>query len=50
MPVMSRFERALLVPVDFQAECVRNGLGIGLHSRLLGHVMQFVAHKDIGEI
>jgi len=36
----------LIVPADFRAECARNGLTISLRSRLLGHVMQFVACKD----
>jgi hypothetical protein len=36
----------LIVPDDFQDECARNGLTIGLQSRLLGHVMRFVAHKN----
>jgi ubiquinone/menaquinone biosynthesis C-methylase UbiE len=51
-PLASLFHRLdgsphrLLAPVDFQTECVRNGLTISLQSRLLGHVMQFVAHKN----
>ena len=36
----------LIVPRDFGAECARNGLTISLQSRLLGHVMRFVARKD----
>jgi ubiquinone/menaquinone biosynthesis C-methylase UbiE len=36
----------LLVPVDFEAECARNGLAISLQARLLGHVMRFVARKN----
>jgi ubiquinone/menaquinone biosynthesis C-methylase UbiE len=40
----------LIVPDDFRAECARNGLAISLRSRLLGHVMQFVAHKNTEEI
>ena len=36
----------LIVPDDFQDECARNGLTISLQSRLLGHVMRFVAHKN----
>ena len=47
---LDRSPHRLLVPVEFQAECIRNGFAIRLRSRLLGHVMQFVAHKDIGEI
>jgi ubiquinone/menaquinone biosynthesis C-methylase UbiE len=51
-PLASLFHRLdgsphrLLVPVDFQAECVRSGLAISLQSRLLGHVMRFIAHKE----
>jgi ubiquinone/menaquinone biosynthesis C-methylase UbiE len=51
-PLASLFHRLdgsphrLLVPVDFQAECVRSGLAISLRSRLLGHVMRFIAHKE----
>jgi ubiquinone/menaquinone biosynthesis C-methylase UbiE len=47
---LDRSPHRLLVPVDFQAECIRNGLAVAVQSRLLGHVMQFVARKDIGEI
>jgi ubiquinone/menaquinone biosynthesis C-methylase UbiE len=36
----------LLVPVDFEAECARNGLAISLQARLLGHVLRFVARKN----
>jgi ubiquinone/menaquinone biosynthesis C-methylase UbiE len=55
-PLASLFHRLdgsphrLLVPIDFQAECARHGLAISLRSRLLGHVMQFVAHKDTEEV
>ncbi len=51
-PLASLFHRLdgsphrLLVPEHFRAECTRNGLAIKLRSRLLGHVMQFVAHKN----
>jgi ubiquinone/menaquinone biosynthesis C-methylase UbiE len=40
----------LIVPDHFRAECERNGLAISLRSRLLGHVMQFAAHKKTEEI
>jgi ubiquinone/menaquinone biosynthesis C-methylase UbiE len=40
----------LIVPDHFRAECTRNGLTISLRSRLLGHVMQFVANKKSEEI
>jgi ubiquinone/menaquinone biosynthesis C-methylase UbiE len=40
----------LVVPRDFQAECARNGLSVSLQSRLLGHVMRFVARKNTEEI
>jgi ubiquinone/menaquinone biosynthesis C-methylase UbiE len=40
----------LIVPGDFREECARNGLTISLQSRLLGHVMRFVAHKNAEEI
>jgi ubiquinone/menaquinone biosynthesis C-methylase UbiE len=52
-PLASLFHRLdgsphrLLVPDDFRAECARNGLAISLRSRLIGHVMQFVARKHI---
>lgn len=36
----------LVVPRDFQAECACNGLTVSLQSRLVGHVMAFVACKD----
>lgn len=47
---LDRSPHRLLAPVDFQAECAGHGLAISLQSRLLGHVMQFVAHKDTEEI
>lgn len=40
----------LLVPGDFAAECARNGLTVSLQSRLLGHVMRFVARQNKEEI
>lgn len=40
----------LIAPDDFRAECTRHGLTASLQSRLLGHVMRFVARKDISEI
>lgn len=40
----------LVVPDDFAAECMRNGLTADLNSRLLGHVMRFVAHKNTEEM
>src|ERR1700741_1391666 len=55
-PLASLFHRLdgsphrLIVPDDFQAECARNGLTISLQSRLLGHVMRFVARKDPGKL
>lgn len=36
----------LLVPADFRAECARNGLDVSTQSRLLGHVMSFIAHRN----
>jgi ubiquinone/menaquinone biosynthesis C-methylase UbiE len=51
-PLASLFHRLdgsphrLIVPGDFENECARNGLTISLQSRLLGHVMQFIAHKN----
>jgi len=51
-PLASLFHRLdgsphrLIVPRDFRAECAKNGLTITLRSRLLGHVMQFVASKE----
>jgi ubiquinone/menaquinone biosynthesis C-methylase UbiE len=55
-PLASLFHRLdgsphrLIVPDHFRAECARNGLAVSLQSRLLGHVMQFVAHKNTEEI
>jgi len=55
-PLASLFHRLdgsphrLIVPDDFRAECARNGLSPSLQSRLLGHVLRFVARKDFGEI
>jgi ubiquinone/menaquinone biosynthesis C-methylase UbiE len=55
-PLASLFHRLggsphrLIAPDDFLAECARNGLAISLRSRLLGHVMQFFAHKSKEEI
>jgi ubiquinone/menaquinone biosynthesis C-methylase UbiE len=55
-PLASVFHRLdgsphrLIVPGDFQAECARNGLTISLQSRLLRHVMRFVALKNTEEI
>jgi ubiquinone/menaquinone biosynthesis C-methylase UbiE len=40
----------LIAPDDFRAECARHGLTVSLRSRLLGHVMQFAARKDVREI
>jgi len=51
-PLASLFHRLdgsqyrLIVPDDFRAECARHGLTTSLQSRLLGHVMRFVAHKN----
>jgi ubiquinone/menaquinone biosynthesis C-methylase UbiE len=51
-PLASLFHRVdgsphrLLVPVDFHTECARRGLTVSLQSRLLGHVMRFVAYKN----
>jgi SAM-dependent methyltransferase len=51
-PLASVFHRLdgsphrLIMPRDFRAECARNGLTISLQSRLLAHVMRFVACKD----
>jgi ubiquinone/menaquinone biosynthesis C-methylase UbiE len=36
----------LVVPDEFRAECARHGLTASLESRLLGHVMRFVARKN----
>ena len=55
-PLASVFHRLdgsphrLIVPDEFQAECARNGLAISVHSRLLGHVMRFVACKDTAKL
>jgi ubiquinone/menaquinone biosynthesis C-methylase UbiE len=40
----------LIAPGDFRAECARNRLTISLRSRLIGHVMQFAAHKNTEEV
>jgi ubiquinone/menaquinone biosynthesis C-methylase UbiE len=40
----------LIAPDHFRAECARHGLTVSLRSRLLGHVMQFAARKDVREI
>jgi ubiquinone/menaquinone biosynthesis C-methylase UbiE len=51
-PLASVFHRLdgsphrLIVPRDFRAECAKNGLTASLQSRLLGHVMRFVASKE----
>jgi ubiquinone/menaquinone biosynthesis C-methylase UbiE len=51
-PLASLFHRLdgsphrLIVPEDFRAECARHGLTTSLQSRLLGHVMRFVARKN----
>jgi ubiquinone/menaquinone biosynthesis C-methylase UbiE len=51
-PLASLFHRLdgsphrLIVPEDFRAECARDGLTTSLQSRLLGHVMRFVARKN----
>ena len=56
IPLASKIHRLtgsphrLVVPRDFQAECARNGLSVSLQSRLLGHVMRFVGHKNTEEI
>jgi ubiquinone/menaquinone biosynthesis C-methylase UbiE len=55
-PLASLFHRLdgsphrLIAPHNFQTECARNGLTISLQSRLLGHVMRFVARKNTEEI
>jgi ubiquinone/menaquinone biosynthesis C-methylase UbiE len=36
----------LIAPEDFRAECARQGLTASLQSRLLSHVMRFVAYKN----
>jgi ubiquinone/menaquinone biosynthesis C-methylase UbiE len=43
---LDRSPHRLLVPAEFAAECARHGLVVSLQSRLLGHVMRFVAHKN----
>jgi ubiquinone/menaquinone biosynthesis C-methylase UbiE len=51
-PLASLFHRLdgsphrLIAPRDFRHECEKNGLTITLRSRLLGHIMQFVAGKE----
>ena len=40
----------LIAPQDFRAECARHGLAASVQSRLLGHVMRFIARKDVSEI
>ncbi len=47
---LDRSPHRLMVPVEFEAECVRNGLAVSTQSRLLGHLMRFVAHKSTEEI
>ncbi|HSS23587.1 MAG TPA: methyltransferase domain-containing protein [Mycobacterium sp.] len=55
-PLASLFHRLdgsahrLIVPADFQAECARNGLTTSLQSRLLGHVMRFVARSSTNNL
>jgi ubiquinone/menaquinone biosynthesis C-methylase UbiE len=55
-PLASLFHRLdgsphrLIAPDDFRVECARHGLTASLQSRLLGHVMRFVARKDDSEI
>ncbi len=52
-PLASLFHRLdgsphrLIVPDHFRSECARQGLAISLRPRLLGHVVQFVAHKHV---
>ena len=52
-PLASLFHRLdgsshrLIVPDDFRTECGRHGLTASLQSRLLCHVMRFVAHKHV---
>jgi hypothetical protein len=54
-PLSSVFHRLdgsphrLIMPRDFHVECARNGLTVSLQSRLLGHVMWFIACKDTGD-
>jgi ubiquinone/menaquinone biosynthesis C-methylase UbiE len=51
-PLASLFHRLdgsphrLIAPDEFRAECIRHRLAIQLRSRLVGHVMQFVARKE----
>jgi ubiquinone/menaquinone biosynthesis C-methylase UbiE len=51
-PLASLFHRLdgsphrLIAPDEFRAECIRHGLAIQLRSRLVGHIMQFVARKE----
>jgi SAM-dependent methyltransferase len=51
-PLASLFHRLdgsphrLIAPADFRAECKRAGFAITLRSRLVGHVMEFVASKE----
>lgn len=40
----------LIVLGDFQTECARQGLAVSVQSRLLGHVMRFVAAKGMEEL
>jgi ubiquinone/menaquinone biosynthesis C-methylase UbiE len=47
---LDRSPHRLLVAVDLQAECARHELTISVQSRLFGHVMRFVAHKNTEEI
>ena len=55
-PLASLFHRLdgsphrLIAPKDFRAECARHRLAASVQSRLLGHVMRFVARKDVSEI
>jgi ubiquinone/menaquinone biosynthesis C-methylase UbiE len=37
----------LIAPDAFRVECARQGLTVSLQTRLLGHVMRFVAHKPV---
>jgi ubiquinone/menaquinone biosynthesis C-methylase UbiE len=36
----------LIAPDEFRIECAKQGLSLTLHTRLVGHVMRFVARKD----
>ncbi len=51
-PLASLFHRLdgsphrLIVPTDFRAECAKHELTVALRSRLVGHIMQFVATKE----